>query len=153
MDTVKIASIDPGQDTGLAIATMCVEGNTVILRHEVLVTLEDPYAVEVAMQEYLPPHIVLEMRAFNGDRVGTEPFDIVLTGLFKLGYVHRQHFQFGTDVVSCITPGVWKPIMKSKRLPDIRGSWEILTRHERDALNLLHYAVVMNHMQREISYG
>lgn len=150
--TIRVASLDPGQTTGLAIADVHVTLDKVTLLKFELGSYSTPHSAARKVLRSDCSSVVIENMPVNASLAGRVPFDNIISMLTMKIYVPQKSFMFQPGSLLLITPGLWKPVMKAQHIIEL-GSWEPKTQHEKDALNLLHYAVKLNHMSKEIYYA
>jgi len=149
--TIRVAGVDPGQTTGLAIADVHVAEDRVDLLLFELGSYSTPHSASRKIIKSDCSSVVVENMPVNASLAGRVPFDNIVSVLSMDLFQVQKHFMFQTGSLCFITPGLWKPVMKAQHVTD-HGSWEPVNQHEKDALGLLHYAVQLNFMSKDVVY-
>lgn len=153
MKPMRIASIDYGLHTGIAIADRIEKNGNIVLEKYMIATFEDNiksvlYWVETSRCR----SVVLEQRPTAATGVGLTSYEAIFSGLLALG-MERGASLYRRNTLLLITPGNWKPVMKAHMQTNF-GGWEPETDHEKDALQMLYYAIrVLEPMNIKVSYG
>ena len=134
---MRIASIDPGFNTGLAIAIMCNEENIILKKYFLGTFTDEPNAVIKLVLASRSQVCVMEAKPHNTPDSKTVPNTKIQVGLGDL-----SPWEIG--------PGTWKPFMRS-RLMELEP-WAPETQHERDAMAILFYFVQINFSGRKVQY-
>ena len=147
-----LTAIDPGTTTGMFIADVHVMKSTCAIVPLTLVSEPDTNRVYQLLGQFQPWAVVMEDTAIAPSREGLAPWEIIWNGLIQLGF-HRIKgikFRLVPRGISLISPGVWKPVMKTQSINwgDIHPN----SQHEKDAVMLMHYWLRVNYSQKEIEY-
>jgi hypothetical protein len=122
---MRIASLDPGYNTGVAIAIVHETEEFVTLEKYNLVTLiDEPAAVAELVISSRCKICLMEAKPHNAA---------------DSKWVPNTLLQSMLPPVVEIKPGAWKPFMRS-RLAELE-SWNPETQHEKDAMAMLYYFV------------
>lgn len=154
MNSQIFAGIDPGGSTGLAIAKVTFDFQTVgiYLQQVVCNTFKSPAAVCETIRVAKVEYVFMEKRAKHPhSKEGLEPYQQILFGLETMGFHRTPTPRVETQGITLITPGLWKPFMEKITPPD-RRTWQIDTQHEKDAVNLLHYGLQVNYLTLKVYY-
>lgn len=139
---MKILSIDYGVSTGLALCSL--EGSDLIKLY--LGTIN---SAALFKSSYPVPEdcecIVLEQAPFGATWSTSVIFHTLFADLQKSGFVLSDTLQEKGIVL--VAPSQWKPFVKRQNL-DLR-SWSPKTKHERDAMCMLWYAVSMQNKKEK----
>lgn len=138
---MRIASVDYGFHTGLAIAVAHPEPPCSIrLEYYFAGTyLDEVPSVLEMIQSSRSTFVVLEKPPFNPTQEAQAYYAKVHDGLIRMGFHEGRLQTDGTLTFQEIGPGIWKPFMKAQH-PDF-GHWDLSTQHEKDAANMLAYAM------------
>jgi hypothetical protein len=137
---MRISSIDPGWNTGVAIAVVhdSISTLTVTLEKYLLCTLVDePKAVAELVLASRSKICVMEQKPRNAADSKTVPNTLLKSLL-------------GDLTVLEIAPGIWKPVMRS-RLAELE-LWSPETQHEKDAMAMLYYFCLIKYPGRKVLY-
>ena len=135
---MRITSIDPGFNTGVAIAILKETKKLVTLKKYLLCTVVDePETVVNLVLASRSQICLMERQPFNTISSPLRPNNQIRAGLGELKVVE-------------ITPGTWKPFMRS-RFAELEP-WASETQHEWDAMALLYYWVQMQNKKLKVQY-
>lgn len=151
--TKIIATIDAGESTGIVVSKLILMEAGLLLMKQLLATVPPAKAVEI-VSEYKPEAILIEARPLYASTVGSKTWSAVYEGLKALGYIDAQPIlAMKVGAISQCNPGIWKPVMRAQH-KDFGGHWQASTDHEKDALNMQHYWLSINHMPgKDITYA
>jgi hypothetical protein len=136
---MRIASIDYGLSTGLAITILEETEKKIFLNHYLVCTIKDNIpSVLNFVQAARCYSVVLEQRPSRASDIGLDTYEKTLAGLKELGY-HDSNKIFEEHALVAISPGVWKPFVKHQWME--YAKWSPESPHEIDAIGLLYYAV------------
>lgn len=152
---MKLLSIDPGTQTGVAIAHVIPSDKEV----QIVPISCDVYPIEFGGLEQLidrHPDIhaaVMESMAPIPSAAGRESWHRVEALLLRKGLSFRPEFKKVITLkgIAQIGPGEWKPVMKASKLKHF-GGFSPSTPHEKDAVMLLHYWVRSNYTKKQVVY-
>lgn len=142
-----LGSIDPGQQTGLAIASVTEGVEVLMLEQVLLATMEHPLEVVQTIGRKCD-QIVVEQRPMYASRDGLEPYEMINNAL-KIEQIKKgKSFK-----IFYYAPGMWKPLMKARSIYDGTdlGTWLPRTQHEKDALAMMVYHIRLKY-KKEIRY-
>lgn len=145
---MRIAAIDYGKSTGIAVADVTLQPDMITLHKKFLGTfVSEGAAAGAAVAELLRTRpngsfaIVLEKFPANSANVEAANFyHAVLEGLGELRML-----------VEHLSPGTWKPFA-DKNFPESLEVWRPGSKHERDAAKMLFYHVAVKHRTRKVRY-
>lgn len=143
---MKIASVDAGVNTGVAICHIKHHVEHVILKPEIVSTEIDKEKIVGMLLREKCRIIVLERMPDYGNPRGKEVYNYVLR-FYQKGKITHYNSSRG-KVAYLVSPSQWKPFMKSRMemLPESESP------HEKDALAMLYYFVLMNNEGRRVVY-
>jgi hypothetical protein len=163
---MRISAIDPGFNTGLAIADIELGKNTpyVWLRKYYLGTVEDNAQTvativsasrsKIAVMEQKPLHV-----STGGKGAGMH--DSVAFNLRNCEYEQVSVIFFNSEIdlstrthyLTLVGPGIWKPVVKTLQNKS-EHLWAAETDHEKDAMGLLlYFATFYLFKNRSVVYG
>jgi hypothetical protein len=156
MSTFILAGIDPGGATGLAVAKVHLMDKVIYPNKLALTSVGTPSEALAYVTGYNALFVVVEQRASSpSSSEGLKPYETILDGLHDIGFEvgkPPRRFNFVPGCVLLINPGIWKPFMKKH--PQIGYShWKPQSQHEKDALDLLHYSLMINYPKRTVHYA
>ena len=139
---MRILSIDYGASTGMAFGSWedsCIY-KMYLGTHNKLAMSEGAYPVPEECD-----CIILEQAPFGAKWTSSAIFHVLLSDIQKSGFVLSDTLQEKGIVL--VAPSQWKPFVK-KQQPDL-SSWSPKTKHERDAMCMLWYAVSMQNKKEK----
>ena len=137
---MRISSLDPGFNTGVAIAIMkeSISTQTVTLEKYLLCTvIDEPATVANLVIASRSWFCLMEAKPRNAEDSAWVPNN-------------KLKVLLGDHPIHEIGPGIWKPFMRS-RLAALE-LWAPETQHERDAIAMLHYYVQTQFPFRKVLY-
>jgi hypothetical protein len=153
MRPMRIASIDYGQNTGIAIADRVDLNGGVVLNKYMIATYKDNIdSVLYWVKTSRCRSVILEQRPTNPNEIGLVTYEKIFNGLLALDF-ERAESIYKLYTLKLITPGNWKPVMKAQKQSNF-GTWDPETDHEKDALQMLYYAIrIMEPLNVKVIYG
>ena len=156
---MRIASIDPGYKTGLAIAEFKYvphQDRIELKKYSLGTIVDDPAHIvgwvdmarcKVVLMERQPAYAILSVRV---------PNSVILAKLVETDYTFSPSIKLDIFLkqplkwIVQIAPSQWKPLMKPRSVDT--KAWEPETEHERDAMKMLYYFLIVNYPDRTIVY-
>lgn len=139
---MRILSVDYGTDTGIALCDM--EGSSLYKMY--LGTSNQTAILEGA---YPVPEecdcIILEHAPFGAKWTSSKTFHSLLSNFQKSGYTITKELK--EKGVLLVAPSQWKPFVNRQNI-DL-SPWSPKTKHERDAMCMLWYAVSMQNKKEK----
>lgn len=148
---MRIAAIDYGVDTGIAIAELAYNRRIIFLKYYVVCTIynniPDVLSLITASRS---SSVVLEKCPALATSNSRDIFEELYRNLSALGFKNGKGI-LEPGCLLTISPGTWKPFVK-KQMIDF-SSWNPESRHEKDAMGLLWYATKISEPYiREVFY-
>lgn len=146
-----ILGIDPGKTTGLALLLGTVTQKEVRVGTVRTFYTLAPSAFLIDMP-HLTSMVVMEQKPAHPSKDGETAWDLLYHGMLTLGYgpKHLIPPELPTPGLHFVSPGQWKPFMKSRArlLPRIENT----NRHSMDAWKMTHYLIQRIYPTKEICY-
>ena len=134
---MRIASIDPGFNTGVAIAILHDKESIKLEKYLLGTFTNEPDAVVKLVLTSRSTICLMERKPRNAANSKTVPNEKIKAALGNLKIVE-------------IGPGLWKPFMYS-RLAKLEP-WAPETQHEKDAMAILFYFLQTQNPKRKVKY-
>jgi|WetSurMetagenome_2_1015567.scaffolds.fasta_scaffold406841_2 hypothetical protein len=153
MITFTAAGVDPGGTTGIVMVQVSVRDESLSVKELALQSLREARDVILLAHRHKPKIAFVEKRAtYSSSLAGIRPYEAILAGLSTLGYLPVRDFDITNrrNQVMLYSPAIWKPFMKMRDV-DFRNMHPT-TDHEKDAMELLHYGLMVHFPGKEIHY-
>ena len=137
---MRIASLDPGFNTGVAIAILkdSISTGWVTLEKYLLCTIiDEPATVANLVLASRSTVCLMEAKPSNVSDSKTRPNN-------------KLKFLLGGLTIIELLPGIWKPVMKTRLAALL--PWAPETQHEADAMAILYYFCLIKYPGRKVQY-
>ena len=146
-----IASIDYGKSSGLIIAKVIVDTKTIFLSNVYTGTIleENIPLVIWLVESYYCDNVILERCPSQAVGYNRRAYDDIRRELLQAGFTFGNIKENKTFAL--IGPGIWKPFMKKSAI-HCPNYFNLFTRHEKDAANMLLYAIQITWKNKKIKF-